>query len=363
MPAEILIDARPLQGASAVRGIGTYVRHLLQALAAANGRERLAVLLDSAAPEPQLPTGVQTRWVRRRYHGRLATYEDAVALAADLDRVRPALFHATTLRLPGRAPCPVVVTVHDLIPWSWGGPRMAGEQVRYLPGKRLLRRAEAVIAVSECSAADAIVHASVARERVTVVPEGVGADFSVDGQAAERVATRWGLHGEFLLYVGALDRRKDPVGLVRAWRTARRLGVEAELVIAGDPGRQAPGRMGGARVLGHVTDPELADLYRAALCLVFPSRYEGFGLPVLEAMACGCPVIAYDNSAVAEVGAGVARLVRDGDAPALGREIATLAADPDLRREVVTAGLERARPFTWERTARGTLAVYRALLR
>ena len=97
----------------------------------------------------------------------------------------------------------------------WAGLAVKGDRLHppaSLPFCAEDSDSEAVIAVSECSAADAIVHASVARERVTVVPEGVGADFSVDGQAAERVATRWGLHGEFLLYVGALDRRKDPVG-------------------------------------------------------------------------------------------------------------------------------------------------------
>src|SRR2546427_7925628 len=113
--------------------------------------------------------------------------------------------------------------------------------------------------------------------------------------------------------------------------------------------------MSGSIQLGRVDDEELADLYSAASCLLFPSRYEGFGLPCLEAMACGCPVAAYNNSSLPEVVDGAGELVDDGDAEALGRAAAALIAEPDRARR---AGLERATRFTWRKASRLTIEAY-----
>ena len=129
---------------------------------------------------------------------------------------------------------------------------------------------------------------------------------------------------------------------------------------AGDPGKQAPSTMPGARMVGRVNDQELADLYSAAGCFVFPSRYEGFGLPCLEAMACGCPVAAYRNSSLPEVVDDAGRLVDDGDAEALGTAAAEMAAEPDRWR---VAGIDHAKRFSWRKTARLTIAAYEAVLR
>lgn len=155
--------------------------------------------------------------------------------------------------------------------------------------------------------------------------------------------------------MGALDARKDPAGLLRAWTVAKGALPGLPLVIAGDPGAQAPRAMTGAVTTGQVDKLELADLYSAAGCLVFPSRYEGFGLPCLEAMACGCPVAAYRNSSLPEVVDAVGELVDDGNAEALGRAAAGLCAKPDQARR---AGLERARAFSWRKAARQTMAAY-----
>jgi glycosyltransferase involved in cell wall biosynthesis len=134
-----------------------------------------------------------------------------------------------------------------------------------------------------------------------------------------------------------------------------------DLVLAGSPGRQAPADLPGARRLGQVTHAELVDLYSAAACFVFPSRNEGFGLPLLEAMACGCPVVAYRNSSIPEVVGDAGPLVEDGDTEALGRAAAQLACDPSRAEAARAAGLRRARRFTWARTAAKTMAAYRRL--
>ncbi len=357
----VLLDMRPLQGPSAGRGVGSYARGLLKGLIAEGFDSHLTLLLDAALDEPALPPGrYRLAGSRRRYHGQVAAYEEAVALRSDLERIGPDLYHAVDMRLPGRSPCPLVVTLHDLIPWAWGGPRMRGERFRFWLGKRLLKRAAAVIAVSDATAADAAQWAGVDPRRVKVVPEAPDDVFKPQAGARERVRQRWGLGAGYLLFVGALDARKDPSALLGAWSAARKVQPELELVVAGDPGKQAPAAMPGARMVGRVDDAELADLYSAAGCFVFPSRYEGFGLPCLEAMACGCPVAAYRNSSLPEVVDDAGCLVDDGDAEALGGAAASMAAEPDRWRR---AGLERAKRFSWSTTARETIAVYESVLR
>jgi glycosyltransferase involved in cell wall biosynthesis len=192
-----------------------------------------------------------------------------------------------------------------------------------------------------------------------VIPEGVDPRFRrVPGAGG----SRWGIAKPFLAFVGALDRRKDPGGLLRAWAAARGLGADCELVLAGEPGRQAPD-MDGARALGYLPTEDLAELLSAAGCLLFTSRYEGFGLPVLEAMACGCPVVAYRNSSLPEVADRVAVLVDDGDAVALGRSAAAFLLDARLRGAARSQGIKWAARFTWDAAAGRTAEVYDRLLR
>jgi glycosyltransferase involved in cell wall biosynthesis len=357
----VLLDMRPLQGPSAARGVGTYARGLLGGLVSEGFDSNLTLLLDVQRPEPPLPQGAfKLAGSRRRYHGHLAAYEEAVALGSDLERIGPQVYHAIDLRLPGRSPCPLVVTLHDLIPWALGGPRMRGERFRFWLGKRLLRRADAVIAPSKSTSDDAKKLAGVAPRRLRVVPEAADPVFAPRPGADDRVKRRWGLDGGYLLFVGALDARKDPAALLRAWASARQARGNLELVIAGDPGKQAPPSMPGAHLLGRVDDPDLADLYGAAGSLVFPSRYEGFGLPCLEAMACGCPVAAYRNSSLPEVVDDAGELVADGDAEALGKAAASMIAEPGRWRRL---GLQRAKEFSWRKAARLTIAAYESVLR
>jgi len=321
-----------------------------------------SVLLDADLAQVDLPETVgEVHRVRRRYHGRLAGYEDAIALSADLARIRPALYHALVPSLPRSSPCPVVVTVHDMIPWAFGGWRMLGERLRHAVARRLLPRAELILAVSESTKADVLRIARADEARIRVVHEGVDPSFMPRPGAAERVEQRWNISGPYLLFVGALDVRKDPRGLLQAWRTATAAGLSAPLVVAGEPGRQAPPEMGGARMLGHLEGDALVDLLSAAGCLLFPSLYEGFGLPAVEAMACGCPVIAYRNSSLPEVVGDAGILVPNRDAEALGRAAADLMRDPPRRQLLVGKGLAQAKRFSWQETARQTIDGYRSV--
>ena len=358
----VLIDARPLQRGDALRGIGSYLRGLLTGLLEEGFDRQLALLLDGRLPTPPLPSGdLRAYSVRPRYSGRLGLVEEAATLSGRLEQIRPALYHATTLALPGRSPVPLLATVHDLIPWALRGPGLWGERSRWWLGRRLLRRADLIVAVSKATARDARRFARVAEERLLVIPEAAAPGFRPAEGAAERVGKRHGIHAPYLLYVGALDARKQPSALPRVWRRVRAAGVDVDLVLAGAPGRQAPAYMEGARRLGYLKHAELVDLYTAAGCLVFPSRYEGFGLPLLEAMACGCPVVAYRNSSIPEVVGEAGLLVPDGDVEALSDAAAQVILDARRTAELRAAGLRRARRFSWRDTARATIAAYRRL--
>jgi glycosyltransferase involved in cell wall biosynthesis len=356
----VLLDMRPLQGRSAARGVGAYARGLLQGLIEAGFDANLTLLIDEGLDPPDLPPGKYLlARCRRRSHGQFAAYEDALVLAGDIAKIGPDIYHAIDFRLPRRTPCPLVVTLHDLIPWVWGGGKMRGERLRFGPGRRLLRNADLVIAVSASTAEDATRLHVADPSRLRVIPEAADSIFQPRDGALSRVRERYGLDGSFLLFVGALDARKDPAALLGAWQTARRDNGELKLVITGPPGKQAPPIMPGAVQLGLVGSDALADLYSAAGCLVFPSRYEGFGLPCVEAMACGCPVAAFRNSSLPEVVDDAGLLVDDGDVDALGRAAARMVHERDRWR---AAGLARAKKFSWLGTAQATISAYESVL-
>jgi glycosyltransferase involved in cell wall biosynthesis len=222
---------------------------------------------------------------------------------------------------------------------------------------RSARRADRVLAVSERTRRDLIEHYGVAEQRIVVTPNAVDPIFRPNGKAPERAP--------YALFVGGIQPRKDPLAAVEALAL-----VDGELSLlvvgaekrGGEEVRSAVRRLGleqRVELAGHVERDELATLYRGAACLVFPSRYEGFGLPVLEAMASGTPVVAVSAGAVPEVAGDAAVLVEPGDPAAIAAGIERALAE---RERLVAAGLERARDFSWAETARRTLSAYRELL-
>jgi glycosyltransferase involved in cell wall biosynthesis len=236
------------------------------------------------------------------------------------------------------------VTLHDLSfesdPASMG---LIDRTTFRLMVPRAARRADHVLVVSERTRRDVEQHYGLAPAKVTVTPNGVDPQFSPGGS-----------HGDYLLFVGAIQRRKDPLAALAA---ARALGLP--LVVVGpekEPELAGELRAGGAELRGYVEKGELAELYRGAAALVLPSRFEGFGLPVLEAMACGTPVVAAPEPALREVAGDAAVYAEDGDyAGAVRRAL-------DERERLSAAGIDRAKLFSWEETARRTAAVYREVL-
>jgi len=256
--------------------------------------------------------------------------------------------HCPSFRGPTSSRVPLVVTVHDVgvlrrpaafNRWTRGYSRF------YVP--RVVRAAERVIAVSDFTKRELIDVLGVPEERVRVVPNGVGQPFVADGDRAE---------GEYVLAVGTVEPRKNLPRLAQATRAA---GLE--LRVAGARGWgdvRVNGDGDGVRFLGFVPDEELAALYRGALCFTYPSLYEGFGIPVLEALACGAPVVTSSGTAMAEVADGAAVLVDPTDAESIAAGIGEAISRGD---ELARLGPARAAAFSWRSAAEATASVYREL--
>jgi glycosyltransferase involved in cell wall biosynthesis len=366
----VLVDGRPLQGDSAARGIGTYLRGLLAGMAEIGFTPQLSLLLLGGGRGLPEASGLGLPIAARipRLEHRAQVLADPVLVAAALRRARPRLYHAVEYGLPWRSRVPVVVTAHDLTPFVVPGYAWKSRLLRQ-PQMRLLHRAGAVIAPSRATADDCTRVAGVAPERIHVVPHGLGPAFRP--APAERVAEvrrRYGLGGDYLLGVGTFEPHKGLAHLVGAARRVRR-DREIDLVVAGSQGAFAPavrarlaplGRH--AHDLGFVPTADLVALYSGAAAFVFPSAREGFGLPLLEAMGCGCVAVAFATSSLPEVAGDAAILVPEGDTAALASAVARVLGDAREAGRRRQAGLEQAARFTWAEAARRTVAVYQELL-
>ena len=286
-------------------------------------------------------------------------------------RESAALAHLHYFASP-RLRCPAVVTVHDI---SYArAPELFSSRdrmlFRFVRGS--LRRAARVIAVSEFTRSDVVDRYGLEPAKVVAIPNGVSERFRPLAEAARtRVHDRFGINRPYMLCVGALQARKNVPLAIEAYARLMGRGTDCELVIAGgDKG----GRLdvldailrarltGRVHLVGHVEDDEMPALYSAAKALVFPSLYEGFGLPALEAMASGTPVIASNTTGLAEVVGDAGLTVDPRSVEELAEAMGRVLDDSELRERLVGAGLIRAAEFTWARAAAATAGVYREVL-
>ena len=373
------IDGIPL--ATPKTGIGHYTFEVAKELARARPGDEFDVLapvpvapqLEEAFDGDGLPANLRATAPRTDGHLRRRWW--SFGLPLHLRERGFALYHGTNYNVPPWADCPAVVTVHDLSlllhPETHEAPLVERAR-RRLP---VMTRSAAHVLTDSESVRDEICDTlGVAPERVTAVPLAPRRAFRPAPPAeAEAVCRRLGVGEDFILFVGTVEPRKNLLTLVRAFDLLTRETTQRpQLVIAGRKGwlteelyelvERSPAA---PRILftGYVTDEELRALYTACSVFAYPSLYEGFGLPPLEAMACGAAVVASRIGAVVETaGAAAARLVAPTDAEALAGALAELLADERARAELSRAGLERARAFTWERTARLTAEVYEQVL-
>ncbi|HEX6724786.1 MAG TPA: glycosyltransferase family 1 protein [Gaiella sp.] len=317
-------------------GDETYVRNLLRTLPDPAAEAGLDVAAVTRHPE-LVPDGVLPVLLAARSQ----ELRMAWTLPRTLRRLGADLVH-TQYALPLRSPCPAVVTIHDLsFEHGLMGRRDRLVFERVVP--RAAREAARVLTVSERTKRDLVEHYEIPPERIVVTPNGVDPAFHPATQDAAAVRP-------YALAVGAIQERKNQPAALAA---ARETGLE--LVVVGPVKDERVAnelREGGARLEGYVEVERLAELYRGAACLVQSSRYEGFGLPVVEAMASGTPVVTVPDPALVEVAGDAAVVVpEDGLAAGIRRAL-------DERETLAAAGIERARAFTWEAAARATVSAY-----
>lgn len=281
------------------------------------------------------------------------------------------LLHCPSALVPLRAPVPLVVTINDLMvlehpEWFTRANRL---QHRLVLGPAL-RRAACVLTPSEYTRDRVCERFGIDPARVVVAPYGIDGRFT-PGPAPERLLERLGVDGPYVLSVGTLQPRKNVEAAVRAFERVVAAGAPHRLVVVGARGwldsslLALLGSSGLAErilVTGRLSDEELIGLYRGTDCFVFPSRYEGFGFPPLEAMACGAPVVSSDRTSLPEMLGDAAMLVDPDDVDALERALAEVLGSFERRRDLSTSGLARSARFTWSRCAELTVGAYEQAL-
>ena len=356
-------------------GVGHYTFELARALADASPGDEFELVSphpyvaanvggdEQSPPNLRLTRAEVGRLLRRRWW--------SLGLPLYAGRARLDLFHGTNYDVPLWGRCPAVVTVHDLSMFlhpETHEAHLVRRARRRLP--LMARRATAIITPSQSVKRETCEHLGVEAEKVFVVPEAARPTFRpVPREETAETRHRLGVEDEFVLFVGTIEPRKNLLTLARALaEILRRTPLRPQLVIAGKEGwltNELFSYLKGAdvrervRFTGYVSDRDLRALYSSCRAFVYPSLYEGFGLPTLEAMACGAPVVTSSVASLVETVGDAARLVPATDYQELAQAIVSVLPDSGERERLSSAGLRRAATFSWEKTAQATLDVYR----
>lgn len=382
-PISALLDIGPAVHQQA--GLSRYTRRLAEALLALEPeRGNLAFFYNAHSghrPPPTLQRAPTVTLPLGQYAWRLSVLAGQLlhlryrAIARALSNTFPAspagypvVYHATEHLLP-RLATPTVLTVHDLIFEQYPQHHTAANRLFLQVGMPLfVRQATAIIAVSQATRQDIIRHYNTDPAKVHVVYEGIDPDFRPAApDAIARVTAAYSPDRPYLLMVGTLEPRKNHATAMAALAQLRAAGFPHRLLIVGGHGwRFAPiaarvAQMGledRVTFTGYIPDADLPPLYSGAACLLLPSLYEGFGFPVLEAFACGAPVVCSNTSSLPEVAGDAALLVAPTDTEALVAAIRRVLEEPGLAAQMRAAGLRQAAAFRWDTCARRTLEIY-----
>ena len=362
----IAIDARKLHDF----GIGTYIRNLLRHLARIDSQTEYVLLCNPADRTIVGSLGENFRAVSERSGAYSVAEQLSIPLSVKRERVD--LFHAPHYMLPALTPSPTVVTIHDCIHLMF--PQYLPNRLSYAYARASLwtatHKSDRILTVSETSKRDILRFFRVPSEKIDVIHNAIDERFGIQPSEEHvvRVRERYQLNEGFVLYAGNIKPHKNLERLIEAFSEVRRQGLDAlKLLIIGDEIsklqalRRAVHRYKlhkYVRFLGYVPDETLAVLYRLASVFVFPSLYEGFGLPPLEAMASGTPVVTSNVSSLPEVVGDAAILVDPYDSMSIADGILRLLTNEELRTEMRTRGFARAQAYSWERSIRRIREIY-----
>jgi glycosyltransferase involved in cell wall biosynthesis len=351
-------------------GVGYYTEHLLQHLAREvehTGDEIVVVSNKPIDTERPLPDHVRVH-DGHRFPVRIGWMQMCAARA--LDAVRPDVAHFTNGMIPIGSPVSTIVTIHDMSLRLYPQCHPVRRLLLNRPLMHVaIREATSIVTVSDSARRDLLRLHGVPADHVSVVHEAASPAFRPieDRAELERVRAHYRLPERFILYVGTIEPRKNLARLIDAFADARRRGIPHHLVCVGPYGwasRDLTGRIDrlGLTDLIHFTGyarfEDLPAIYNLGDFFVFPSLYEGFGLPVVEAMASGIPVITSNTSSLGEIAANAAETIDPTNTEAIADAVFRLATDPDRRRDLAARGRRRARMFSWTQTAKEMLAVY-----
>jgi glycosyltransferase involved in cell wall biosynthesis len=364
------LDGIPLN--QSLTGVGHYTLELAQALARIAPEDRFELV--SPLPSLHRPESPANLHITQARVGRLSRrFWWQVGLPRYIRRSQFRVFHGTNYNVPLLKSCPTVVTIHDLSLLLW--PQTHDQHLARRARWRLpimVRRADAIIVPSESIKTEVCEHLGIDDSKITVIPEAPRSTFwPVPVAETLAVRRRLNIGDDFILFVGTIEPRKNLLTLVRAFEVILRNNVaQTQLILVGNEGWMTGdlhGYLGSAevseriRLVGYLADDDLRALYSSCRVFVYPSLYEGFGLPLLEAMACGAPVITSNVPAIRETIGDIAVLISPTDVNELAHSIMRVLENPAEREQRSTASKEHASKFSWEKAAAATLNVYRSL--
>lgn len=378
MSLKLCIDARPLQNAHRTRGIGVLLKNLLTGIASLSIEDEVTLITLRGKELPRI-FKIERRITTRRLErpNRFNWIADHLFLSKIVRQTGADIFFATDMNsyLLPQPGLKIVSMAYDLIPFLF--PQvMASQPLPVRVGWRTnfskLIHSDAVIAISEATKNDLIQLFGIDSDKITVIYPGMDhALFSranaEDATRQSQVLRRYGIEGQYLLYVGDSEWRKNLHRVLMALAT---LDSDIRLVLVGKRASGDVVLQGWIRELGlegrvvtpgFVPDEDLPPLYGAAEAFIFPSLYEGFGLPVIEAMACGCPVITSNVSSMPEIAGDAALLVDPTDVAQIAEAINKILNGKGLKSALTEAGMKRAAFFSWEKSAKETLALIRSV--
>jgi glycosyltransferase involved in cell wall biosynthesis len=365
----IAIDAHSV--GTGLGGNESYATNLIEALAEVDRVNQYTIFVTRREARERF----SNRWPNFRVRGTLPhtpLVRIPLTLSAELRRNRVDVLHVQ-FTAPPLAPCPVVVSIHDLsfehLPQTF--KRRSRMQLR-LTVRRSARNAAQIIALSQHARTDLINTYQVRPELVSVIPLAAPAAFAPvrDDNELQRVRQTYGIERDYILSVGSIQPRKNLRRLIQAYSLLRRErtgGKLPKLVLVGKNAWLYDETLRSLKdsdvaesivLTGYVPESDLPALYSGALCFIYPSYFEGFGLPPLEAMKCGAPVIVGNKTSLPEVVGDAALMIDPFDVNDMAAAIKRVTTDSDLRADLRAKGLERAKQFDWKETARQTLAVY-----